>query len=107
MKRVAPRSTIRPRIAGVYLLALATVAALFGAFSSSASTALQTTPGDASQHDVTPPALSGLLGLATDFHVFVLEDALLSTGFVEGRVAVGDDATIDGASIGTFDTLAP
>jgi choice-of-anchor A domain-containing protein len=100
MLRAAPRSTIRLRFVGVYFLALAVVVALFGTISSNAAPARQATPEGVTPHDVTPPDISGPLGQATDFNVFVFNDAVLTIGAVAGRVAVGDDAFIDGASIG-------
>jgi choice-of-anchor A domain-containing protein len=63
----------------------------------------QATPNGVTPHEVTLPNQSGPLAAATDFNVFVLEDAVFSTGFVGGRVAIGDDATIEGATIGTFE----
>jgi choice-of-anchor A domain-containing protein len=53
-------------------------------------------------HNVTPPDTSGPLGFATDFDLFVLEDADLTAGVVGGRVAVGGDAAIDGGTIGAL-----
>ena len=40
------------------------------------------------------------LGIANDFSAFVLDDANLFHSDVQGRVAVGDDATITGYAVG-------
>ncbi len=80
---------------GLSVLFALVAAASFGNFAATSQTrAQQASPTALIPHDIDPPSTNGPLGYATDFDLFVLEDAVLTAGVVSGRVAVGGDASL-------------